>query len=110
MNDIDSYISAADHFGRQSPTLVRHYAEDLGYEYMAASSKDEFDKACARFVTPELTDRPMIFEVFTKVEDENDALFKIYNMEISAKHKAKQALRGVLGDSVIGLGKKILKK
>lgn len=110
VNDIDSYISAADHFGRQSPTLVRNYAEDLGYEYMAASSKDEFDKACARFVTPELTDRPMIFEVFTKVEDENDALFKIYNMESSAKHKAKQALRGVLGDSVIGLGKKILKK
>ena len=110
VNDIDSYISAANHFGRQSPTLVRHYAEDLGYEYMAASSKDEFDKACARFVTPELTDRPMIFEVFTKVEDENDALFKIYNIEASTKHKAKQALHGVLGDNVIGLGKKILKK
>ena len=110
VNDIDSYISAANHFGRQSPTLVRHYAEDLGYEYMAASSKDEFDKACARFVTPELTDRPMIFEVFTKVEDENDALFKIYNIEASTKHKAKQALHGVLGDNAICLAKKILKR
>lgn len=110
VNDIDSNIAAGGHFGQQSPTLVRHYAEDLGYEYMAASSKEEFDKACARFVTPELTDSPMIFEVFTKVDDENDALFKIYNIEASTKHKAKQALHGVLGDNVIGLGKKILKK
>ena len=77
---------------------------------MAASSKDEFDKACARFVTLELTDRPMIFEVFTKVEDENDALFKIYNIEASTRHKAKQALHGVLGDNAIGLAKKILKR
>lgn len=109
VDDIESYISAKNHFGHQSPTLVHHYAEDLGYEYLSASTKEDFEQAYSRFVTPELTDKPMIFEVFTKVEDENDALWQIYNIEISKKNKVKQAIKDTLGNEIIALGKKILK-
>lgn len=109
VDDIESYISAKNHFGHQSPTLVHHYAEDLGYEYLSASTKEDFEQAYSRFVTPELTEKPMILEVFTKAEDENEALWQIYNIEISKKNKVKQAIKDTLGNEIIALGKKILK-
>lgn len=110
VNDIESYISAKNHFGHQSPTLVRHYAEDLGYEYLSASTKEEFDQVYSRFVTPELTEKPMIFEVFTKVEDENEALYQIYNIEMSKKNKMKQAIKEVVGDDIIKFGKDFFRR
>lgn len=72
--DADAYIAAGGHFGKQSPNLVKHYAEDLGYEYMSAANKDEFLATYKRFITPEITDKPMVFEVFTTPEDEDKAL------------------------------------
>ena len=106
VNDIESYISAKDHFSHQSLTLVRHYAEDLGYEYLSASNKEEFDKVYSRFVTPELTEKPMIFEVFTHVKDENDALYQIYNMEVSVSSKVKKTIKNVLGNDIVRVGEK----
>ena len=38
----DPYIAAAGHYGNKSPELVKHYAQDLGYEYMTASTKEEY--------------------------------------------------------------------
>ena len=112
VNDIPKYLSAGGHFGHQSPTLVRHYAEDLGYEYLSASNKKEFEQVYSRFVTPELTEKPMIFEVFTKVEDENEALKQMWNIEIdtSLKGNVKRVAKGLLGESGINTIKSILKK
>ena len=99
VNDIESYISAENHFGNQSSVLVRHYAEDLGFEYLSASSKEEFDKVYPRFVTPELAEKSMIFEVFTHVKDENDALKRMWNIEIdkSLKGTAKKVVKFLFG-------------
>ena len=72
--DADAYIAAGGHFGKQSPCLVKHYAEDLGYEYMTAANKEQFLAAYERFLAPEVTDKPMVFEVFTTSEDEDKAL------------------------------------
>lgn len=112
VNDIPKYLSAGGHFGHQSPTLVRHYAEDLGYEYLSASNKEEFEQVYSRFVTPELTGKPMIFEVFTRVEDENEALKLMWNLEIdtSLKGNMKRVAKGLLGESGINTIKSILKK
>lgn len=110
VKDIDKYLSAGGHFGCQSPLLVKHYAEDLGFEYMSATNKEEFDKMYQKFVNPVLSEKPIIFEIFTQVEDENEALYRMYKIEISAKKKIKQTLHNVLGDDAIKLGKKILGK
>lgn len=112
VNDIEKYLSAGGHFGHQSPTLVRHYAEDLEYEYLSASNKEEFEQVYARFVTPELTGKPMVFEVFTQVEDENEALKQMYNIEIDTSFKGnmKRAAKSLLGESGISTIKSILKK
>lgn len=54
----------------------------------------------------------MVFEVFTKVEDENEALKQMYNIEIdtSLKGNMKRAAKSLLGESGISTIKSILKK
>lgn len=77
---VGPYMSAAGHFGEQSRQLVRHFAEDLGYEYIYADSKETYLANQARFLDPALTERPMIFEIFTNHADESDALQMIRNL------------------------------
>ena len=91
-DDTDLYISAAGHFGNQSPTLVRDYAKNLGIEYMAASSKEEFIACYEKFLNPSISSS-MLFEVFTKDSDECEALKIIRvngvmdNLKVSIKDK-----------------------
>lgn len=111
-NNIEKYLSAGGHFGNQSPTLVRHYAEDLGYEYLSASSKEEFSKMYKRFVTPEITEHPMILEIFTDVENENEALKRMWSIEkdTNVKYLLKTTAKEILGESRVKKIKRILKK
>lgn len=110
----DQFISAAGHFGQQSPDLVRNYAENLGFEYFSASNKEEFLELHERFVHPELTDKPMLFEVFTNSEDESKALELMMNIEVDAAIKSKQTMRSmgrkVLGESGTKFAKKLLER
>lgn len=77
--EAEDYVAGARHYGNKSEVLVKHYAEDIGYEYMTANSKESFLSAIDRFLTPEITDRPMLFEVFTDTQEESDALEQIVN-------------------------------
>ena len=72
--DADLFIAAAGHYGCQSKELVKHYATDLGFEYLTASSKEELEKVVDRFLIPSLTDKPMLLEVFPDYEDDVDNL------------------------------------
>ena len=66
----DQYIAAGGHFGNMSRTLVKSFAESLGFEYLTASNKEEFEATYARFVTEELTGKPMLFEIFPEADSE----------------------------------------
>ena len=104
------YISAWGHYGKKSRQLVRHYAEDLGFIYLSASSKEEYLTSVAQFVSPEMGDAPILFEVFTDSGDEREALNIIYNLKKSPLGTAKNMAKDVLGDKGIQLVKKILNK
>lgn len=110
----DPYMAAAGHYGNKSPQLIRHYAEDLGYEYLAASTKGEFAEQVKRFTTPELTDKPMVFEVFTDAKDESDGIYAmnhiVENSAGKAKNLAKDVIKTVAGERGIEAIKKFLKK
>jgi len=108
-DDADSYIAAAGHFGNKSPSLVKNYAQDLGFEYLTASNKDEFEAVYERFLNPELTGRPIVFEVFTDSEEESKALEKIMNIEANIKSKTKGLAKQVLGKKSLNLIRKIAK-
>lgn len=109
VNNIDHYLSAGGHFGNQSPLVVKHLANDWGYEYLCASSKEDFEKVYKRFITPGLTEKPIIFEIFTDVNEENEALYKIYNVEKSKINEVKNAIKSVMGESMLTAIKKVRK-
>ncbi|HGN0869674.1 TPA: thiamine pyrophosphate-binding protein [Providencia alcalifaciens] len=108
--DGDEFVAAAGHYGNKSSTLIKNYAENLGFEYLSASNKEEFEAVYQRFLEPVITEKSMIFEVFTDSEDESKALQLMHRLEISAEGKAKQALKKVLGTKGINVVKKMINK
>ena len=69
-DETPQYISAGGHFGNISHTLVKYYAESLGFEYFSAMNKDEFISNSKRFLSSEMFDKPILFEVFLSTPDE----------------------------------------
>ena len=105
----NKYMAAAGHFGNKSFDVVKNFTQNLGFEYLSASNKQEFYVGLNRFVTPNFTEKPMVFEVFVNVTEESCAL-RILNTLIpasSAKKKKEFVLR-ILGPSGINIAKKIL--
>ena len=100
------YISAGGHFGQQSKDFLKHYCEDLGFEYLTASDKNEFQTAMQRFLIPEVTDKSMVLEIFTKSENDNNAFDSMSCIEMDAKGKTKQIIKSVLGNN----GTQVVKK
>lgn len=100
-DEADWYMAAAGHFGNKSHQLVKHYAEDLGYEYLSADNKDDFLRVMPRFVTTEITDKPIILEVFTNNEDESKALFEIRDIAFSIKGLLRDIAKKILSEDDI---------
>ena len=112
MGNIDSekFLVASGHFGNKSKTLVKGYVESLGFEYMTASSKEEFDRVYPRFVLPELTEKPMFFEIFTNADDERAAFDIMQHIDITVEGMMKQTAKQLLGDNGTRILKKIIRK
>lgn len=112
--EADRYVAAAGHYGNKSRQLVRDYVTDLGYEYLSAGNKDEFNSVIERFLTPKLTDKPMLLEVFTETDDESEALKQVLNIikdsNFKLRRTIKSAIKGVLGENIVGKVKKVLNK
>lgn len=112
--DADKYVAAAGHYGQKSSVLVKHYAEDLGYEYYQASTKEEFLLNVDKFLNPIIGDKPVIFEVFTTTEGESDAIqiMRTYlnDYKIIIKNKIIGTVRMVLGKNGIETVRKLLGK
>lgn len=75
----DLFMAAGGHFGSQSRALVKHYSTDLGFTYLAASTKEEFEANMDTFLNKE-SKNSMLFEVFTTSENESDAIRLIKNI------------------------------
>ena len=106
----DEYVSASGHFGNQSPSLIKNYANDLGFEYFSASNKDEYLCFLDQFVDKKSINRPILFEVFTDSEEESLALEAVRNIYVDHKKTAKKAARRILGDRSVKVVKKIIKR
>ena len=107
--DADAFVAAAGHWGKQSHELVRHYAEDLGFKYISASNKEEFEKTHKEFLDTDYKEKPILFEVFTTTEDEQDCLMRFRNANKSkySKVEIKKTVINILGETVIEKLKKL---
>lgn len=112
-DEADKYMAAAGHYGNKSHELIKHYTEDLGFEYLSASTKEEFLEAMKRFVTRDLTERSMVFEVFTDSRDESDGIYAmnhiVSNLSGKAKETTKKIITSITGDKGFKTIKNILK-
>lgn len=107
-DDADKYMAAAGHYGAKSPVLVKHFSEDLGFQYLSATNKEEFLSALETFTNPNITDQPMILEVFTTHENENEALRLMTSITMDSKQKVADAIRSVAGEKGIKVIKSLL--
>lgn len=108
----DDFIAAKGHNGKQSPLLMKHFTEDLGFEYLSASNKEEFLLNYPKFLDSRVGEKPLFFEVFTNSEEENEALYLIKHIEQPTdKEKItntiKQTLKNTVGDKLINKIKKL---
>lgn len=76
----EQYVSAYGHYGNKSKTLLKHYAEDLGFQYLSANNKEEYLKNMSVFLDDEKIEKPIVFEVFTDSIEESTALQIIRNL------------------------------
>lgn len=113
-NDVDQFVAARGHNGHQSAQLLKHLAEDLGYQYLSASSKEEYMKELPSFTNPKITEKPIIFELFVKPENDVEAIKLISGIFSDAQDDIKRELvKGVttiVGEKRIQGLKKIFKK
>ena len=72
--DTNPFMAAEGHFGQKSPVAVRHWAEDMGFEYLSADCKKSFCENLPRFTSAEELPKPLLFEIFTEEKNEHDAL------------------------------------
>lgn len=105
----DEFISAAGHFGNKSERLVKDFVQNIGFEYISAANKDEFDKVYERFLDDNFMDKSILFEVFTQGEKEDEALDLITNIESNATSKMKNFTKRMLGENSVKKLKKVLK-
>ena len=96
--DADRYMAAGGHFGRQSRAVLRHFAEDLGFEYLKAESKEEYLEQLERFISPDPLPRPLLFEVFIDPADDDTAYNATRTLMGSAGGTARQLAKSVLGE------------
>lgn len=83
----NDFIAAGGHFACQSRTLVRHLAQDLGFRYFSAETKEEFLEQLDVFLGE--GDQPIVFECFTTLNDDSDALRLLNTLDSAAEVKAK---------------------
>ncbi len=109
--EANPYVAASGHYGNQSKDLVRHYITDLGYEYMTASTKEEYLEVCDKFFSSEAYNKPIVFEVFTDPVNESEALKIIFNIEEGTiKEKVMTKVKDYLSQNLSPETKFMVKK
>lgn len=99
------YFAADGHFGNKSQTLVKHYSEDLGFEYLCAHNKEEFNDNIYKYLSDD-NEKSIVFEVFTEPNNESQALKMVNNLDVNFKSLIKEKI----GEKNINKIKKVLKK
>lgn len=75
------FVAGAGHYGNQSEELVKHYSQDLGFEYYQAKTKEEFMNKYQSFLSPNKSSKPILFEIITSTQNQSDSWRLINNIE-----------------------------
>ena len=108
--ETDLYIAAKGHYINGTKDAIEKYAVSLGYEYLKATNKDEFLQVIERFLTPIMTEKPMLLELKTNTKEENEAHKLITTISVKSKilEKTKEVLSTPAMQDVKGIVKNLL--
>ncbi len=103
--NVDKYISAKGHNGN-----AKGWAENCGFRYISASSKEEFQQVYGEFIAE--CEQPVLMEVFTESADEPKAIDELVeaNKIVSSEAKLKNIVSSVIGEQGVAVLRKIIKK
>lgn len=107
--DRDLFFAAGGHYGNKSKTLVKHFSEDLGFEYLKAESKEEYLQNLETFISPEIGSKSLIFEVFVDMDDDDFAYKATKQTIVSGNSAIKNLAKDILGDKNFSQVKKMIK-
>lgn len=101
---IQDYISACGH-----NSVAQGWAENNGFRYIKATSKEEFSAFANEFVNS--SDKPIVFELITTAQEELDAFNIITKAnEQSVGSVIKNVAKKILGEKGKEIVKELLKK
>lgn len=108
-DDGDYCMAARGHYGNKSKTLLKHYATDLGFDYLSASTKEEFTNQLPTFLSKE-NDKSILFEVFTDSKLESDSLYAMERLVSDASGVTKTVVKKILGKKGIETIKSVINR
>ena len=76
---------------------------------MKASDKEEYLINIDRFLISDITDKPMLFEVFTNNENESDALKQMNTLISETSSKIEQSIKKIIPAPVKNVLRKVVK-
>lgn len=116
-DEADEYMAAGGHFGNQSRSLVKNMAQSLGFDYLSASNKDDFQSQLEAFLQPSIGERSVIFEVFTDSEEDSRSVKIMRNLlkdedyaKRAFKKKVKELVKDVVGNEAAEMVKLMIKR
>lgn len=96
-----NFISAEGHNGS-----AKGWAENCGFEYLSANSKEEFIKNQDKFIS--LNDKPILFEVFTDSDSDTNAVSALIAANMISSGGIKAKLASIIGEKRIDFVKSVI--
>ena len=84
---VDDYIAGGGHFGNQSHELVKNFAVNLGFDYIQATDRESFLSQYKTFINPEISEKPILFEVITTTQGQSDSWKLLSELSEGKKEK-----------------------
>ena len=97
----DVFFAAGGHNGNQSGTVLKHFAEDLGLEYIPVRTKEEYMKHLAYITSADKTEKSLLVEVFVSMVDDDFSYEATTKTIVSSKTKVKDFAKNLLGEEKI---------
>ncbi len=115
--EANKYLAAAGHFlpkgaaALSGVTPAQAWAESLGFVYLRAGSKKEFDASMGTLLDSSLPS-PVLFECLTEEADERTARDMLFGLDTrkTAEGRVKDAARAILPKGALAAAKRVLGK
>ena len=98
--------------GASHENSAKAWAESVGFTYLTASNKDEYDNCIKQFVKKQ-NEAPILFEVFTDQMIDRETVFALkgsYRKQYDDMAQIKDAVKSVIGESTVKSIKKFFGK